>query len=135
MTLPMIRRLVCWALLVVIVTIIPACESKPRTVTVTGSVLRNGQPIPVSKTGYVQVMLLPDVADDQQYTTRVSRCEADGTFMIPDVTPGKYKIGIEQFDPNPQIDKLNGAFRAGDSKVIREIDGKTPIDIDLAKLR
>ena len=35
--------------------------------------------------------------------------------------------------PNPQIDKLNGAFRAGGSKIIREIDGKMPLDIDLAK--
>jgi hypothetical protein len=111
------------------------CESKPRTVTVTGSVTRGGQPLPVSKTGYVQIMLLPDVGADEHYTTRVGRCEKDGTFAIPEVPPGKYRIGIEQFDPNPQIDKLNGAFRAGDSKVIREIDGKTPIDIDLAKLR
>ena len=109
------------------------CNQKPRTVTVTGSVLRNGQPIVVSNTGYVQIMLLPDVGADEQYTTRVGRCEKDGTFSIPEVPPGKYKIGIEQFDPNPQIDKLNGAFRAGDSKLIRDLDGITPINIDLAK--
>jgi hypothetical protein len=78
-------------------------------------------------------MLLPDVGADEQYTTRVGRCEKDGTFEIPEVPPGKYRIGIEQFDPNPQIDKLNGAFRAGDSKIIREIDGKAPVVIDLAK--
>src|SRR5688572_33427947 len=87
------------------------CESKPRTVTVTGSVTRGGQPLPVSKTGYVQIMLLPDIGADEHYTTRVGRYENDGTFLIPEVPPGKYRIGIEQFDPNPQIDKLNGAFR------------------------
>jgi hypothetical protein len=109
------------------------CNQKPRTVTVTGSVLRGGQPIAVSNTGYVQIMLLPDVGADEQYTTRVGRCEKDGTFTMPEVPPGKYKIGIEQFDPNPQIDKLNGAFRAGDSKIICDVDGKTPLHFDLAK--
>jgi hypothetical protein len=133
MTLPMSRRFVHWALLLAILAIMHGCDSKPRTVTVTGSVTRGGQPLPVSKTGYVQVMLLPDVGADEQYTTRVGRCEKDGTFMIPEVQPGKYKIGIEQLDPNPQSDKLNGAFRAGDSKIIRDVDGKTPINIDLAK--
>jgi hypothetical protein len=132
MNLQMAQRSV---LAVTLMILAPAagCNPQPRTVTVTGSVLRGGQPIAVSNTGYVQIMLLPDVGADAQYTTRVGRCEKDGTFVIPEVPPGKYKIGIEQFDPNPQIDKLNGAFRAGDSKVIRDLDGKTPINIDLAK--
>jgi hypothetical protein len=129
----MSRRLVPWALLLSLLVIVNGCGSQPRTVTVTGSVKRKGQPLPVSNTGYVQIMLLPDVGADEHYTTRVGRCEKDGTFQIPEVPPGKYRIGVEQFDPNPQIDKLNGAFRAGDSKIIREIDGKVPIAIDLAK--
>jgi hypothetical protein len=133
MTLPISRRIALGALFVANLAILHGCDSKPRTVTVTGSVTRGGQPLPVSKTGYVQIMLLPDVGADMQYTTRVGRCEADGTFSIPEVSPGKYKIGVEQFDPNPQIDKLNGAFRAGDGKIVRDVDGKTPINIDLAK--
>jgi hypothetical protein len=133
MTIPMSRRLTHWVGPLVVLAIVFGCESKPRTVTVTGSVMKGGQPLPVSKTGYVQIMLLPDVGADEQYTTRVGRCENDGTFSIPEVPPGKYKIGIEQFDPNPQIDKLNGAFRAGDSKVVLNIEGKAPINIDLGK--
>ena len=133
MTLFMWRRFAHWALFLAIVAILHGCNSKPSTVTVTGSVTRSGQPIPVSKTGYVQIMLLPDVGADEQYTTRVGRCENDGKFVIPEVKPGKYKIGVEQLDPTPQSDKLNGAFRAGDSKIIRDVDGKTPINIDLAK--
>jgi hypothetical protein len=119
--------------LLALVVISHGCNRGPQTVTVTGKIVRGGQPIAVGPTGYVQVMLLPDVGADQQYTTRVGRCEKDGTFMIPEVQPGRYKIGVEQLDPNPQSDKLNGAFRAGDSKIIRDVDGKTPIDIDLAK--
>src|SRR5262249_53518963 len=107
--------------------------NRNRNVTVKGSVVRGGQPLTVGPTGYVQVTLQPDVGADEQYTTRVGRCEKDGTFTIFEVPAGKYKIGVEQLDPNPQSDKLNGAFRAGDSKLIREIDGKTPLTIDLAK--
>ena len=129
----MSRRHVQLALALSIFVTLCGCESKPRTVTVTGSVTKGGQPLSVSNTGYVQIMLLPDVGADEQYTTRVGRCEKDGTFQIPEVAPGKYKVGVEQFDPIPQIDKLNGAFRAGDSKIIREIDGKAPVTIDLAK--
>jgi hypothetical protein len=108
------------------------CDRR-RNVTVTGSVLRGGKAIAVSPTGYLQITLQPDVGADEQYTTRVGRCEKDGTFKIVEVPPGKYKIGVEQFDPNPQTDKFNGAFRAGDSKIIRDIDGKAPLTIDLAK--
>jgi hypothetical protein len=127
------RRQALWAALLGLVAISPGCNRGPQTVTVTGKILRGGQPLAVGPTGYVQVMLLPDVGADEQYTTRVGRCEKDGTFVIPEVQPGKYKIGVEQLDPNPQLDKLNGAFRAGDSKIIRDVDGKTPIEIDLAK--
>jgi hypothetical protein len=133
MTRHMTSRQARWIGLLAILTICHGCGEQRRLVTVTGSVVRAGQPLAVSKTGYVQVMLLPDVGADEHYTTRVGRCEKDGTFTIPEVPPGKYRIGIEQFDPNPQTDKLNGAFRAGDSKIIREIDGKAPINIDLAK--
>jgi hypothetical protein len=133
MTLPMSRLSSRCCGLLTVLAIFLGCEYKPRTVTVTGKVTRSGQPLPVSNTGYVQVMLLPDVGADEQYTTRVGRCEKDGTFQIPEVAPGKYKIGVEQLDPNPQSDKLNGAFRAGDSKMIRDIDGKAPLEIDLAK--
>jgi hypothetical protein len=133
MTLHVTRRHARSIGLLGILTICCGCEQRPRLVTVTGSVVRAGQPMAVSNTGYVQVMLLPDVGADENYTTRVGRCEKDGTFKITEVPPGKYKIGIEQFDPNPQIDKLNGAFRAGDSKIVVNIDGKAPLNLDLAK--
>ena len=108
------------------------CKQENK-VTVTGSVVRGGQPIACSANGYVQVILQPDVDAGEQYTTRTARCEKDGTFKIIEVSLGKYKVGIEQLDPNPQIDKLKGEFRAGESKVIRDIDGKAPLTIDLAK--
>ena len=105
----------------------------PPTVTATGTILRNKQPIPLSPTGVIQITLKPDVPADQQYTTIPGRCEPDGTFTIPDVKPGRYVFGIEVLDPTPQTDKLNGTLNYANSKIKRDIDGKAPIAIDLAK--
>ena len=106
---------------------------RDQTVTVTGSVVKSGQPIPVGPTGALEVRLRPDVGEDEPYTDSLARCEKDGSFSIPNVLPGRYKVGVELFDPTPQMDKLNGAFRADTGKIIREIDGKAPLTIDLAK--
>ena len=120
-------------LLLGIVLFSGGCKGK-RTVTVTGSVVREGKPIPVSATGYLQVTLVPDAGPDVQFTPKIAECDkATGAFQILEVPPGKYKIGVEQYDPTPQADKLKGAFRANDGKILREIDGKSPLTIDLAK--
>lgn len=105
----------------------------PSNVTVTGSVLKSGKPIPLSPTGIIQVTLKPDVPPDQQYTTYSGRTDATGNFTILEVPRGKYVVGIEQLDPTPMSDKLDGRLAFNNSKIKREVDGKTPITIDLAK--
>ena|SRR5437868_10413245 len=126
-----------WAVLLGLLAAValPAGCNQKKLVNVTGSVLRNGQPLVCSPTGHVMITIVPDVGGDEQYTTRVAYCEKDGSFTIPQVMPGKYRIGVEQPDPNPQTDKLNAVYRAGDSKVVREVDGKTPLNIDLANFK
>ncbi len=123
------------AIWLLVALVVPAgCGKKINTVTVTGSVVRNGQPIPLSKNGYVQVTLQPDLPPGAPFTPKMAECDkATGKFEIHDVKPGKYKVGVQQFDPDPTSDKLNGAFHVDKSKIIRDIDGKTPLDIDLAK--
>jgi hypothetical protein len=118
--------------LVVLCLLIAGCKRDNR-VTVNGTVMRNGKPLAMSPTGILQVTLMPDVPEDQPYTSKIGECDKSGNFTITEVTPGKYKIGVEQFDPNPQTDKLNSAFRADTGKIKREIDGKAPLTIDLAK--
>ena len=119
--------------LALIVVLVVGCN-RQKTATVTGTVVRGGQPIAVSGTGVLQITLVPDVGPSENYTSKMAECDrATGKFQIPDVKPGKYKIGVEQFDPSPLSDKLNGAFRAENGKIAREIDGKTPLMIDLAK--
>lgn len=105
----------------------------PPNITVTGTVLRDGKPLTVGPTGVLQVTLMPDVGPDEDYTSKIGECNREGHFTIGDVPPGKYKVGVEQFDPTPQVDKLNGAFHAGSSKIKRDLDGKAPLAIDLAK--
>jgi hypothetical protein len=122
------------ALLGLVVVLLQAGCSRQTNVTVTGTVLRNGQPLAISPTGVLQVTLKPDVGESEQFTPKTTECDrATGKFEIRDVQPGKYKIGVQQFDPTPQVDKLSGVFLPDRSKIVRDIDGKMPLDIDLGK--
>ena len=119
----------CSALLLVCLLAI-GCGAKK--VTVKGKVTRKGEPLKVSKTGYVSVTLIP--ADKgEKYTTIPIRAESDGSFTAKDVPVGEYKIAIEQFDPNPQTDALAGRFAPAATQIKRKIDGKSEINIDLDK--
>lgn len=109
------------------------CNSQPANVTVSGKVLEGDKPLVLSPTGVVQVTLLPDVPEGTEFTTYVGRCNPDGSFEVIDVPVGKYKIGVEQLDPTPMEDKLKGAHSVANTKIIRDIDGKSPIVVDLAK--
>jgi hypothetical protein len=130
---PFVGRRAASALLIVFSLLAVGCN-RQQNATVTGTVMKGGQPIAVSGTGVLQVTLVPDVGPGTNYTSQMAECDrATGKFQIPDVKPGKYKIGVEQFDPSPLADKLNGAFRAESGKIVREIDGKKPLTIDLAK--
>lgn len=104
----------------------------PPNVTATGTVVQGGQPIKLGPTGVIQITLKPDVPADKEFTTIPGRCE-NGNFTIPNVPPGKYVIGIEILDPNPMSDKLNGKLTYNYSPIKREIDGKAPLTIDVAK--
>ncbi len=106
---------------------------REANITVTGRVLKNGQPLVVGPTGNLQITLVPDLPPDEHYTSRIGECDKEGNFTITNVKPGRYKIGVEQFDPNPQTDKFNGAFAASGGKILRELDGKGPVVIELTK--
>ncbi|HEY2413722.1 MAG TPA: hypothetical protein VGI40_15840 [Pirellulaceae bacterium] len=118
---------------IALLPLLPGCN-RQTNITVTGMVLRNGQPLKLSPTGTLQLTLKPDVGESEQFTPKTTECDrATGKFEIHDVRPGKYKIGVQQLDPNPQVDKLNGGFLPDKSNIIRDLDGKTPLTIDLAK--
>jgi hypothetical protein len=119
--------------LMTLLSLQPGCN-RQSSVNVTGVVARSGQPLAVSPTGVLQITLKPDGGDNEQFTPKTAECDkATGRFEIRDVRPGKYKIGVQQFDPSPQVDKLNGAFLPDRSKIVRDLDGKAPLTIDLAQ--
>jgi len=103
----------------------------PKEVTVTGTVLQGKQPVTLGPTGVLQVTLAPDVPEGADYTTYPGRCDATGKFEVPNVPPGRYKFAIQQFDPDPTTDALQGAFAIDKTKFVHEVDGKTPIAIEL----
>jgi hypothetical protein len=116
--------------------LLPLGCKRQANVTVKGTVVKGGQPLKVSPTGVLQITLKPDLGETEQFTPKTAECDrTTGSFEIPDVRPGKYKVGVQQFDPSPQVDKLSGAFLPDKSKIVREIDGKHPLTIDLAEAK
>jgi len=119
-----------WLPGLVLLVSLAGCSTRP--VTVKGKVLKNGAPLATSKTGVVQVTLVP-VDPKTSSSNKVGRARPDGSFEVEEVPVGKYRIGIELFDPTPRTDKLGGAFSPGTTKIIRDVDGKKPIEVDLDK--
>src|SRR4051794_28644883 len=114
---------VSWVL--VMLAVFLGCSKKTKTVTVTGSVVRSGQPISLGPNGYIELTLQPDLPPEVAFTPKTTECDrTTGKFTVPNVVPGRYKIGIRQLDPDPINDKLKGAFAASSGKIIRDLDGK-----------
>jgi hypothetical protein len=97
---------------------------------VTGKVTKGGTPL-TSTTGHVQVKLIPADAGEH-YTTYPAIVNPDGTFEIPDVPTGKYKVAVEQQD-TPMSDALDGVFNDQNTKIVRDLDGRAPLNIDVSK--
>jgi len=107
--------------------------SGSRLVIVKGKITRDGQPIEVSQTGIIRVTLIPDVPAETQFTTYPTKAQPDGAFSIEKVPVGRYKVAIEQLDPTPREDKLAGAFSVRNTQIVRDVDGKSALAIDLSK--
>jgi hypothetical protein len=119
--------------LLVLCVLLPGCAGV-RKVKITGKVHNNGQPLKITDgKGLIRVTLLTDVPQGQPYDTFFGESRTDGSFEIPDVPVGKYKIGIEHLDPSPQEDQLQGKFSPQNTPIRRELDGKEPLNLDVSK--
>src|SRR5581483_5568135 len=122
----------CSALLALVAS---GCNRGPQKVAVSGQLSNQGKPLAVSAKGVVQLILFPypDVLEkDKPYNSFPAVVDAEGKYLVNDVPVGQYLFTVELLDPYPLNDLLNGAFRKESSKIIRQIDGKAPIYIDLA---
>jgi hypothetical protein len=80
------------------------------------------------------VTLIPEASSEKGVTNIPTYADnSTGEFEAMDVPMGKYRIAVEHNDPTPQDDKLEGAFNPTNTKIVRDINGKTPINIDLSK--
>jgi len=96
----------------------------------------NGQPLQVAQreigVGQVAIEFIPAEPAGPAPQTYGAQADAAGKFSLPGgIPPGKYKIAVHQWDPYPNVDKLQGAFSKEKTPLVREIDGKSPIDIEL----
>lgn len=116
-----------------------------EVVIVRGKVTDGGQPLKVARAdvgaGWVQIQLWKDAgqgvaADSNQiYSTKA---DDSGAFEVKGrfgngIPPGKYRIAVRQWDPYPDKDRLEGKFSEKQTTIVRNVDGKTSIEIDLAK--
>jgi len=105
-------------------------------VTPKGKLTKGGQPIKVSDKGMVQVRLIP--SEGSADTTYSANVGADGTFTVvgpgnKPIPAGKYKIAVLAMDPYPTNDLLKGKFSEKTTSIVRDVNGSTPLDIDVDK--
>ncbi len=123
-----------------VVIFFAGCGGPAGTVTVKceGTLLKDGQPLQVDKreigVGQVTLEFIPVADTGPAPQTYGAQADAAGKFSLPGgIPPGKYKVAVHQWDPYPDADKLQGAFAKEKTPLVREIDGKSPIHIELSK--
>lgn len=109
------------------------------TVKLAGTLAQDGQPIHVegleNATGMIVIGFCPLDAEGNGERIEVTTAgvNADGTFEVVDgIEPGKYAISVRAWEPYPQVDKLKGKFSPRKTKIIRDIDGDTVLDLEVA---
>jgi hypothetical protein len=127
-----------WILLsAILLAGITACTPpKPPGLTVSGRVLRDGQPLPLdpvlanAKAALVRLTFYRFDGDKLLGSSSVE-IGPDGTFTIPRLKPGTYKIGVEHMNGGPDL--LKGAFLDMNTPIKLDLSAdKTGFDIDLA---
>lgn len=105
-----------------------------------GRLLKDGAPIVLKDDEEsIQIYLDPVPAEGQKHagvTYNADYNQADGTFTVlgndrGGLPPGKYRIAVEHHRRKSDI--LKGAFGLEKTPFVRDVDGRSEINIDLAK--
>lgn len=99
----------------------------PNRVMVHGRVTDGGQPLHVEGRhlglGAVTIGFCP-MEDGPLVEATSAQADPEGYFEVIDgLEPGKYLVTVRQWDPYPQIDRLQGRLDQRNSKIIREFSG------------
>ena len=132
-----------YACIVILLLFVAGCSPGERAVQVQGRVTNAGQPLQVAGReiglGMVQLQFFrTDEHGRAEGDSEGAVADSEGRFQVhgrngKGIPPGKYRIAIRQWDPYPQVDKLDGRFSADKSTIVREINGNQEILIDVAR--
>jgi hypothetical protein len=119
------------------------CQRTPVTsgARIRGAVTSGGRALEVAGRdiglGMVQVGFWPVYEDGQELVAAaMAQADEQGNFQLVDPLPaGKYLITVRQWDPYPNVDKLQGKFDERNSKIVRQIDSDLELIIDVAQPR
>jgi len=130
-----LQTLCCATLGVMLLELVGGCSSGPAKVDITGKLLKDGQPLQVSKTGQVTVRFIsqepPDVEKEQNKSATV---DPTGSFTIKGIYVGKYRVAVTQTDAYRGPDVMKGTFGTNNSPIFRDVASNGQfIEIDLAK--
>jgi hypothetical protein len=99
-----------------------------------------GQPLVVQGAdiglGMVAVGFYPMHDESQELVELTSaKADANGYFeLIDGIPPGTYRITVRQWDPYPNVDRLQGKFDEKRSPIIRQFTGEeSELAIDVSK--
>ncbi len=114
---------------------------KPPVPVLSGKLTKGGQPLKVNRQlgGYARVQLTFIPADAKGGKSHSAEVQEDGSFTVATeegqrIPAGKYRVVVEQWDPYPNVDRLQGRFNEQNSRFTREIAESTQeLDIDLDK--
>lgn len=135
------RKLPSLVLCLALGVLIPACSSGPKPLKVSGQLKNNDKPYTAPKGAMVTIVFAPVVETGAPFDTFPAKFNReDSSFAVAGKTdqgipPGKYRISVQQFVPDPtaQINEMNARFTLEKSAIIREVTDETPIIIDLAR--
>jgi len=121
------------SLLVFVFLLLGGCASSGQgKVKVTGQLLRNDKPLKLKTDVMREMTFYPyeEKKADKLVNTYPAVVNDDGTFEVS-MPPGKYVIALKLLDGTGDICK--GTFTPEKSKLIRDIAGKAPMNIEVTK--
>ncbi len=113
---------------------LPGCQRAKHRVL--GKVTREGQPLEWKTEASKELSLLVlFVPFDRERDQNIYRADTDfqtGTYAVT-VPAGKYRISVQQMDPDPRYDLLGFTYSIKESPIIREVTGPGEMNIDLPR--
>lgn len=109
----------------------------PNAVKLSGTLTNAGEPLTVegyeNGTGFIVVGFHPIVDGKPIEETTAAHADEMGKFEIVEgIEPGEYLITVRQWQPYQSNDLLKGKFAPNKSKIRRNIEGDTVLDLDVA---